>query len=404
MATRVFVNREKELEYLNRWVESFPPPSTSVSRRRDLLFIIGPKGVGKSALLRKYAERSKDTDRIVVYIEFREAYTSPEDLINDVVSQYYEALNQYTSLKNKLIRVLAEVVGVLVEKSTGLSINEIIKALRSPKHSVSPSVILRNIERRLAETICKQNKKLVIIYDEFQNYVKSIVHEPSRYPIMVEVLLNSLSKIQEWGYGFNDNAYSIFILSSSDYTVYKLISRSSVYQVIHVYSLNELTLHDSIKLLEELGRSYGVEFTSEALEYVVKVLGGNPAILISFTSKLKELNYKLVGLEEAEEALSLLVEEEARRLIHLNLEHDVCIIHRILGENMCMKTEELENMVAEELKDASLKPFMRARALEEARRFLESLLRVNILTWGSGYYCLQNRLVRQALDKLCSRY
>ncbi len=403
MVARIFVDREKELEYIDRWVNSFPLPGTSVSRRREVLYIIGPKGVGKSALLREYARRSKGVDKIVVYVEFRGPYADVRDLISDIIGQYYEALKQYGGLKNKFVEILVEVLGLVVEKTVGLSVTSIVRAIRSLEHDVSLSMVLRSIEERLARIVCRQGKRLVIIYDEFQNYVKSLVSEPGKYLTVVEVLLNSLSKVQEWGYGFDGDAYSIFIVSSSDYVVYKLISTSSSYQVIHVYNLNELTVQDSIKLLKKLGESYGVVLADKALEYSVEILGGNPAILIRFLSKLRESGNKFVGLDEVREVLSLLVKEEANRLKQLDLEYDICVIQRVLRGSTCVNARELEYMVAKELKE-TLRLLEEDRALGEARSFLESLLRMNILTWGSGYYCLQNSLVKHALDELCGRY
>ena len=65
MAT--FINREKEIKYLNSWLESEP---------NALLFIYGPKSCGKTTLMNKVLEAMDEKNYAINYLNLRRMHFS----------------------------------------------------------------------------------------------------------------------------------------------------------------------------------------------------------------------------------------------------------------------------------------------------------------------------------------
>ncbi len=392
VSKRIFVNREKELSYLENWLSTFPKPSISVNRRRDILFITGAKGIGKSALLREFQDRSRDSDRIVVYIEFRRPYRSVEQFIQDIIEHYYRALSLHSSrLEEIVLNILLDIAKTLVKK-VGLDLDTISYTIASSKkYKEDPLRLITLLEEKLSYIAYREDKKLVIIYDEFQNLVKTLTTEDRDYIVFVEDLLNYMSKVQEWGFNTRYNGYCIYIISSSDYTLYRSIARSHLWDIVSTYHINELSIKDSIKLLEEYCRLYDIVLSGDTPHYIASFLGGNPALLIKLILRFKEKGYSSVTREAVDRELESIINYEVFRLkdVGRRLGIDLCTIYKCIGSRV-VSQEEFEDKLFNELGSG-----------EKIEYVINELLKENIISWIDYRLQYQNRLIERALERLC---
>lgn len=272
----MFVDREEELEKLQNRTLQFPLPAEKSIRSRNILFLIGAKGVGKTSILKQLVNRgAKDTK--FVYVEFRGPYESVEDLLIDLLVQYdqnfgkgfwREALRK--GLEALGIKVLGkEVIHAITDPST-------IEFLRRSK----PTMIIRQLEEEACKICENDNTRLVIIYDEFQNFLKTQPIGGDRFIIFLDSFITYLSKSQEWGFN-STKGYPIRILSTSDYSFYRMVYRYLTSYLEEEY-IEELSEENAIELLKACLAEYALKNDELAEIYVSKVLGGNPSLFPPF--------------------------------------------------------------------------------------------------------------------------
>lgn len=246
----IFIDREEELKKLESRILQFPLPAKASSRPRDVLVLIGAKGVGKTSILRQLIKRGvKDTK--FVYVEFRGPYTSVEDLLVDLLVQYNENLGK--ELWGDKLRKIFEAFGIkLIGKG-------VVEAVIDPANIAflrqsKPTLILRQLEEEACKICEKNNTRLVIIYDEFQNFLKVSQIGGERFAIFLDSFVTYFSKSQEWGFS-STKGYPIRILSTSDYTFYEMMSKYSTSYLEEEY-IEELNEEHSRELFKTCLQDY----------------------------------------------------------------------------------------------------------------------------------------------------
>ncbi len=310
---RIFIDREKELEYLRNYVLKFPLPLEDMPRSRQILMLIGPKGVGKSTVLRELVRQGLD-DTVFVYIELRGPYESQPDLLIDIIKQLFEALDKQ---KPRWLEAIARVLKALGVKIVG---RDVIEMLTYPDtvevlSRSRPTLLLKVLEEELCRLCERDNVRLVTIYDEFQNFLKTISSSIDRYEPLLDTFITYLSKTQEWGFR-ESKGYPIRILAASDYLTYSLLGKH-IGTYVTVLSINELESEYAKKMLTMLLQSYGVSYDEPFVDYAIRLLGGNPSLILRFVDKLRELGEKYLVPEVVNEVVDKLVTEELLKLQRL---------------------------------------------------------------------------------------
>lgn len=376
----IFVDREEELKRFESRTLQFPLPAKKSTRSRSILFLIGAKGVGKTSLLKQLIKRGvKDTK--FVYVEFRGPYESVEDLLIDLLVQYHANLGK--GLWGEALRKSLEALGI---KLLG---KEVIDTIMDPGNieflrQSRPTMIIRQLEEEACKMCEKTNTRLVIIYDEFQNFLKMLQIGGKRFTIFLDSFVTYLSKSQEWGFD-STNGYPIRILSTSDYTFHAMMTRYLT-SYLEEESIEELGEEHSRELFKACLKEFGLKSDDLAETYVSRVLGGNPSLFPSLFVKLKEKT-DFVTLEDAEEIL-----EERIKEIQSFLKAQDYVARTILR---CLRQEWQE----EKDKWVSLSRLEKSANLSvRFEASLEDLLLKNILQVHQGRVAFQNRLLQFAAE------
>ncbi len=165
---------------------------------------------------------------IFVYVEFSGSYESRRDMIVDLLSNYYESMRNIEH--RRCIDAFKRILRAIGIKILG---ENVIDALTSPDHvkiieSSRPTLILKRLEEELCKECYDENVRLVTVYDEFQNFIKSIQTSGTRFHAMLESMLSYFSKTQE--HGFNSGGYPIRILLTSDFSLQRgLLNLATTY-------------------------------------------------------------------------------------------------------------------------------------------------------------------------------
>lgn len=400
----IFIDREKELEYLKSYILKFPLPSEDVPRSRQVLLVVGAKGVGKTALLRKLMENGLE-NTVFIYIEFGGPYESYVDLMIDMLVRIQESLERFKPHWIDVLTKILRSIGIAIDIAIGKPIEKLIELLTAPStiealSRTRPTLLLKRLEEELCRVAEKENVRLVTIYDEFQSFLKTIVGSMDRYQHLLETFIVYLSKTQEWGFT-NCRGYPIRILAASDFTTYTLLSRY-IGTYITVMYLDELREEEVVKFLTELLKIkiHGVKYSDLFLQYTVKLLGGNPSIILRFIDKLRELREtRYRDLDEfvpeiTNEIIDELIQDEIKELQALSNKEKILIkklCELLKNDRTSIDVETLRHR--SELKE------------EEFNEILTNLLEKNVLQVfagkAPGYEIgFQNKLLLYAARKL----
>ena len=393
----LFVDREEELKFLESYVNSFPKPSLDLPRSRQVLVLIGPKGVGKSALLRKFCEKLKErNDVLPVYIEFRGPYESIDDLTRDILVQLW---NQFKEVKQSWKDIGKKVLKALAVKFLGKEVIEVIEESELVEKflgkSIKPTYLIQFIEYELCKLTGEEDMKLITIYDEFQEFLKVILTDESRYKILADSFITYLSKTQESGFS-DTKGYPIRIISTSDYT-FILLMKEHLGIYLRLYYIDDLNEEFSKILLKTLLEKYGIEYSELTIDYMAKVLGGNPSIIIEFVRRVidKQLNY--IDVVDVEQIVNELIKEiESRLDIVKTLEQ----FYKIYGYGRLTPEGKrvLESLLHCLGSEYSWKSLFEITSIINEKVVLE-FIRRNILCWRNNEVRFQNKLMMYAFRK-----
>ena len=372
----IFIDREDYISDLKNRISQFPLPGEETPRSRRVLALIGPKGVGKTSILKELLKQGVEKTRFV-YVEFRGPYGSAEDLLIDLLFQYRESLKEKAWKEN--IEKVLKAFGIKIlgkEFIEELTTEDNIKLL----HQARPSLILRRIEEEACKVCEEDNTRLVIIYDEFQNFLKGVpIKSEERFNVLLDSFMTHFSKSQEWGFNLT-KGYPIRILSSSDYTFYRLMGKYLTSYLEEKY-VEELAEDWSKELFRQLLRQQGLEADVLAEEYTVRALGGNPSLINSLAMELKGRKGP-VALEDVEEIIKKMVQEIYSSFE--NLEWIAKEILRVLKERRSISLSTLKVLLKGKISEGQF------------NEGLEELLLANIIQLRSGIISFQNKLIEYA--------
>ncbi len=228
-----FVNREKEIKYLNDYFANEP---------NRLIFVYGPKSSGKSTLLSKVLN-SLDKKKVVINFV---------DLRGVLIYNFKTFLNTFfpKNLRGKAKQLLA-----------GMSVNTGIFALDINEESLLEENAFKIMEKRLLE-YNKKDIKPVIIIDEIQ-LLKKIYIDSDR--MLIDELFNLFVRLTKVLHSAH-----IILATSDSYFIDEVYNNAKLRETTDLYLVDHFDKASVYSWLE------GKQMPDDEIETVWKLLGGSP--------------------------------------------------------------------------------------------------------------------------------
>jgi AAA+ ATPase superfamily predicted ATPase len=228
-----FVNREKEIKYLNDHFESDP---------NSLLFLYGPKSSGKSTLLSKVIEDLDKNIYTINYLNLREMLIYD---FNSFLDSFFPK-----SLYNKIADI-----------ADGITFNIGFFGVSVEDEKILKQNAFKIMGDKLRAAKSK-GKKPIIIIDEIQQ-LKNISINGERY--LIEELFNLFVSLTK----FSHTAH-IVLATSDSYYIEVIYNNAKLSKSSTFYYIDNLTKNDVYLWLAEEG------FSQKDIDVVWNYLGGNP--------------------------------------------------------------------------------------------------------------------------------
>ncbi len=347
---QVFVDREQEVNRIVNRIKSFPLPSNRVIRDRFILIVVGPKGIGKSTILRRIYYNIDIPDTYIAYIDFKKTYTSVEDLFVDFIRQLYSSISEYSRLHYRVKDYGLRVLKYLVKKILGEEfIDEVVSGkLELFSKSKTPGILLSDLILCLAEITGSENKRLALIIDEFQELVKTFTRVGVDKKYFTQSFIHFLSKTQEWGIDVKDvPGYVIPILTTSDYSFYTEILDHSASYIEPLY-ISDLDEKYSKELLVRQASINNINIDDKALDLVYSYLGGNPLLLTMFIREAIEEGVARVDIDTSIEIIKEIATRIAGSFLTGLSELDRMVL-KVICRHGPLNTEEIYEYLDREL-------------------------------------------------------
>jgi len=252
VSIELFVGRKYELEFLTKYLKPAPAPTRSVG------FIVGPSGIGKTALVRKTLSIIED-NIITLYLPLVRSYRDGLDALKHLASMLSEELSRYKGLLSKFREILLRVIKGFEAKIGPITIGSIVY-----DRETTPLVVFQDLLEELNNDLLKSDLHAVVVVDELQNMLTG---EWSPWS-----LVKFFSMLQEYG-------RLRVVLVSSDYVFVKKIMDRVPSSYIQIFYLGEMSWEDSIELSLELTRLYDVVVDRESVEEAIELIGGYPSMI-----------------------------------------------------------------------------------------------------------------------------
>ncbi len=267
-----FVGRRYEVECIVNLYRTIGIPS------RELVFICGPSGIGKSRLVKEAVMRLSSLNKHALNISLARSYSEVDMVLRDLANQidsYIEKRKSDRGLIDALKKVFSD-----IEFSTKLTpFIDIVIRRGEAELTLSPMEIFYNAFEKMTELFREYGGALVFI-DELQNFLRLQEWDPWG-------IFKFFTTLQE----YTSNGLVKFILISSDYLFRKRIVERVPGEYITTFYLGDLDRDSALELLDTCVQSFITETSTrdhiaKFYEYVIEFIGGHPALIIQFVQQL----------------------------------------------------------------------------------------------------------------------
>ncbi len=255
---KIFIGRKQEVDLLKK---AFKPVNIPT---RSLLFIVGPSGIGKTALSKKVLEElRKESNIITIYIDFGRTYSNLQEALQDLVRGFEKHVLDYKSAFEKFMEKLRSMKNKISEISTP------IVSLRPFEEQPPPLQFFQDLIDSFVNELSECGYLATIVIDELQNFLRFTNWSAWG---LVKFFMSQQEK--------QGNVQ--FVFTTSDYIFRKRILSDRIpVEYIDTFYLGEMTKEDSIELLEEIMKRASINKNIEhkMIENIVDQIGGVPALL-----------------------------------------------------------------------------------------------------------------------------
>jgi len=365
--TSTFINRDKEISYLKKWIEEEP---------NNILFIHGPKSSGKTTLLLKFI--NKELSKKKYDLKF---FNLRDILINNYKDflrvffeiDYSKSKSDVKKKKEYNLKVFKQTIEVI----NGIEINEI-----------NPFVVMK----KDIQTLVKKKKCPVIIIDEIQS-LQNIYFNAQKE--LINELFNFFVALTK-----ESHLCHVIIASSDGYFIEKIYKDSKLKKTSKFLLIDYLNKEDVFYWLSNLDKESKISdysLNKQQIEKIFNTLGGSCWEIYDFlsdlrrivnSSKIEEIEFDELILEKITRSCAVFDDYigviEKRKKFFIKL-------HRILQKNKnFFRERDFESMV----KKGLLSP-------EELKDILCELVRENIISYNPtlAKYSLQGKIMEHGLNK-----
>jgi len=303
----MFINREKDIQYLNAHFESEP---------NCLLFVYGPKSSGKSTLLEKVARQLDESRYAVNFLDLRQV----------IIFDFKSFLNIFfpKSLRDKAKDIL-----------NGFTINAGFFSVRMDEESILEENAFKIIVDKLTSAK-KRGIQPIIILDEIQ-LLRHIYINGERH--LIDELFNlfiALTKVRHIAH--------IVICTSDSYFIEEIYNSAKLAKTSEFFLLDHFEKEIVFNWLEK------ERFSEEQIHTVWDGVGGCPWEISRIIEKKKQ------GVESIQHICSRLIEDEFGKVDNFTLSFSpqkkkvfLEVIARIVEDGFCSIREVDDTVVLLEL-------------------------------------------------------
>jgi len=349
-----FIGRAYELDYLIRQSTVLGIPS------RELLFICGPPGIGKTRLSMETISRLKDKDILAIYISVG-SYDNYLDSLNNIIKQIDSFIERY-SIQDRVINAVKKVfsdVKISISPLNPFTQAFSIELSRTGRHGVLD--LFYRVFEKLSSLFYNMGGGVIFI-DELQNILK-LASGWSPYG-----LFKFFSSIQE----YLSNGFVKFVLVTSDYLFRKEIVANVPGEHITTFYLGELGFNDTLDFIrcysEHLVRDQRLlKDILDNIDHIAGFIGGFPDKIISFIRKVVLYN----SVSKAIDSLVKMVSEDViAKALSVEQTHNLDL--KVLFTSMTDKPLSIRDLY---------------RGLDRSyQRAIDDLVKYNILQYANSSY------------------
>ncbi len=345
----VFIGRRYELEYIARQSKILGIPA------RDLLFMCGPSGIGKTRLSLESVKLLEQQGIPALHISIG-SYDSFVDAINSITRQIDEYIEEHR-VWDKIISAIERVF-----KNIRISVSPLnpftqmvnVELLSSRDYGILDT--LYKVFEKLSDLLYRAGGGLVFI-DELQNILR-LSSNWSPYGIF-----KFFSTMQE----YRSQGYVRFILVTSDYLFRKEVIANVPGEYITTFYLGEMTYSDTLSLIELYTNRMvrDEKLASDILDkkrFIADIVGGTPAMIISLIKKA--IIY---------DSVSRAIDTLAKTIVEDTLVK-------------VMSTMQTRRVDAKQLLTDLTKKPLRVEEVIQYNGFIDDLVKYNILQYANSSY------------------
>ncbi len=361
-----FVNREPELQYLQKWLTERP---------KNILFIYGPKSSGKTTLLYHL------TDHLLNHQQFDIKYLNLRKVLIVNYSDFLQTMFgiDYGKSQKKEIKKKQE-YSLKIFKLTLETLGAIENKELDPFEVMERELLMLN----------RKGKKPVIIVDELQ--ALEGIYMNSQRELIKELFNFFVAMTKE------SHLAHVIIASSDGYFIEKIYDDSKLRKASDFLLVDYLDKEDLVYWLSNLEKESAISqyaLTASQIETVWEKFGGSPfeisrllgdLIMVAENGKLNDSVFEKTIQKKMIAARSLYMEYAGLYKHKMSLFQG---INGVLGEKHHFKEYELLNLITEKYYDEA-----------GLRNELNNLVRQNFLAYDptTAEYSLQGRSMEIGLE------
>jgi len=297
-----FWNREREIEYLKRYIQSEP---------NAILFVYGPKSSGKSTLLMKTLEELKTKVNLYYY-----------DLRMVPITSYQDVLKIFFRERGWMERLKKAIPGIAKSFAKYFEVDaDVLKDIFDMKYN--PFEVMEGV---LKSKKIRTGKMNVIVFDELQKLKEVYLNSPSNQRPLVKELFNffvRLTKVLHLSH--------VIVMTFDTFFIERVYTDSTLKNTSLFYKVDFFDDETTFEILKDHG------FSEKDARYVVDWIGGVPWMI----------ERVVIEKNPRETVENLFVQFKTRVFESVRGRDDLKgILRRVLGgENLYYEEKEMDKVV-----------------------------------------------------------